>query len=187
MIDVVIYGVEWFIGLFQKGGEVFIGMVIGIFFLLISLLVIMNVLINFIGQQWIEKLVQCCVGNLIFCYLLLFCIGIFVFCNLMMLSFGWFMLEKYKFSYYVVVLYSCYLMNGLFLYINFGELFVYFGIVNGFIIFGLLFGLLVVSYLLVGLVINFFCGWVIDLIILIFERKMVIQFFQKVYLLGVIL
>lgn len=82
------------------------------------------------------------------------------------------MLEKYKLSYYVVVFYSCYLMNGLFLYINLGELFVYFGIVSGLIILGLLLGLLVVSYFLVGMVINFFCGWIIDLMIFIFECKM---------------
>lgn len=82
------------------------------------------------------------------------------------------MLEKYKLSYYVVVFYSCYFMNGLFLYINFGELFVYLGIVSGFIMLGFFFGLFVVSYLLVGLVMNFFCGWVIDFIIVIFEKKM---------------
>ena len=161
-------GAEWFIGLFQAGGEVFMGLVTGIIPTLIVLLTAVNALVRIIGAERIERLGEISARPGIqyypLRYLILPVLSVFFLTNPMAYTMGRFLPEKYKPAFYDSAVSFVHPITGLFPHANPGELFVYLGIAAGITELGYGLGDLAIRYLLVGMVVILIRGIVTELI-----------------------
>jgi PTS system glucitol/sorbitol-specific IIC component len=159
---------EWFIGLFQAGGEVFTGLVTGIIPTLIVLLTAVNALIRMIGPERIEKMGQYAARPGIqwypIRYLVFPALSVFFLTNPMAYTMGRFLPERYKPAFYDSAVSFVHPITGLFPHANAGELFVYLGIAAGITQLGLSTSDLAVRYLLVGMVVILIRGIVTEII-----------------------
>jgi PTS system glucitol/sorbitol-specific IIC component len=159
---------EWFIGLFQAGGEVFTGLVTGIIPTLIVLLTAVNALIRMIGPERIEKMGQFAARPGIqwypIRYLVFPALSVFFLTNPMAYTMGRFLPERYKPAFYDSAVSFVHPITGIFPHANAGELFVYLGIAAGITQLGLGTADLAVRYLLVGMVVMLMRGIVTELI-----------------------
>lgn len=157
---------EGFIGLFQAGGDTFLGLVTGIVPLLIVLMTAVNALISLIGPEKIDKVGEWAARDgLLFYplrYIILPFLSVFFLTNPMAYTMGRFLPEKFKPAFYDAAVSYVHPPLGIFPHINPGEIFVWSGIAAGIEQLGLGLGDLAIRYLLVGLVVIFIRGIVTE-------------------------
>jgi PTS system glucitol/sorbitol-specific IIC component len=164
-----------FIGVFQEGGNTFLGLVTGIIPLLIVLMTAVNTLIALIGPDKINKVGEWAARDgLLFYpirYIVLPFLSVFFLTNPMAYTMGRFLPEKFKPAFYDAAVSYVHPPLGIFPHINPGEIFVWSGIAAGITNLGLNLGDLAIRYLLIGLVVIFIRGIVTERITAIMWKK----------------
>lgn len=155
---------EWFIGLFEAGGETFVSFVTGIIPLLIVLLTFFYAITNLIGEERVQGVARFAAGNILTRYTLLPVVAVLFLTNPMAYTFGVFLEEKYKPAFYDAAVSWVHPPLGIFPHVNPGELFVWLGVAQGIVALDLPLGPLAIRYLLVGLIVIFIRGLVTQLI-----------------------
>lgn len=157
-----------FIGVFQKGGETFVGLVVGIIPLLIVLLTAVNALIRLIGPQRIDRFALLAarpgLQYLPLRYVVLPFLAVFFLTNPMAYTMGRFLPERYKPAFYDSAVSFVHPILGIFPHANPGEIFVYAGIAAGITTLGLDLGDLAARYFIVGLVVILIRGILTEII-----------------------
>jgi len=153
---------EGFMHLFQTGAETFISWMTSIVPVVLMLMVAMNTLIAFLGEERVTKVAKLSAKNPVTRYLVLPFLSAFMLGNPMSFTMARFLPEYYKPSYYAAQVQFCYTSNGVFPHINPGELFVWLGIAQGIDTLGLNSMDLAIRYMFVGILMNFIGGWVTD-------------------------
>lgn len=160
--------IEWFgrnfIGLFEAGGETFMGFMTGIVPLLIVLLTFTYSLIAFIGEERVNRAIQASAKYMILRYTVMPVLSVLLLTNPMAYTFGKFVKEEEKPAFYDSVVTFLHSVTGLFPYANAGELFVYLGIANGVMQAGYDQGSLAVRYFLCGIVVVLVRGVITEII-----------------------
>jgi PTS system glucitol/sorbitol-specific IIC component len=162
---------EHFIGMFQAGGETFMGLVTGIVPTLVVLLTFTYAMMKFVGEERVTRLIQFAAKYTLLRYTLMPILSVLMLTNPMAYTFGRFLPEKQKPAFYDSAVSFVHPVTGLFPYANAGELLVYLGIANGIQELGLPVADLAVRYFIVGVVVILIRGIVTELITKFLAKK----------------
>ena len=153
MMDWIVKLAEGFIGMFQKGGETFVGMLTGIVPTLICLITAVNAIIKLVGEEKIQRFAQKCTKNIILRYTVFPILAVFFLTNPMAYTFGKFLPERQKPAFYDSAVSLVHPITGLFPHANAAELFVYTGISAGITQLHLSLGPLAIRFFIVGVIV----------------------------------
>jgi PTS system glucitol/sorbitol-specific IIC component len=162
---------EWFIGLFQAGGDTFVSFVTGIIPTLIVLLTFFYAVVNLIGEHRVQRAARFAAGSILTRYTLLPLIAVFFLTNPMAYTFGTFLEERYKPAFYDSAVSFVHPPLGIFPHVNPGELFVWLGVAQGIQRLDLPLGPLAIRYLIAGLIVIFLRGIVTQFITQFLARR----------------
>jgi len=171
IMSLLSHGAEHFIGVFQAGGQTFVGFVTGILPTLIVLLTAVYAVIELVGEQRIHRLARLAAGNFVTRYSLLPLLAVFFLTNPMAYTFGVFLEEKHKPAFYDSAVSFVHPITGLFPHANSAELFVYLGVAHGIQQLQLPLGPLAVRYFLAGLVVILIRGIVTERVTQFLARR----------------
>ena len=122
-----------FIGVFQKGGEVFAGFVVGIIPTLVVLMTAFYAVTEFVGEQRVHGLARGAGRYALTRYTVLPVLSVFFLTNPMAYTFGTFLEEKHKPAFYDSAVSFVHPVLGLFPHCNPGEYFVWGGVLVAFL------------------------------------------------------
>jgi glucitol/sorbitol PTS system EIIC component len=119
---------KYFIGLFQKGGQVFMGFVTGIIPTLVVLMTAFYAIIGMVGEDRVHGIARKAGKTALTRYTILPILAVFFLTNPMAYTFGSFLEEKHKPAFYDSAVSFVHPPLGLFPHVNPGEYFVWGGV-----------------------------------------------------------
>ena len=169
---------KYFIGIFQKGGEVFAGFVTGIIPTLVVLMTAFYAITELVGEDRVHGVARGAGRIALTRYTVLPLISVFFLTNPMAYTFGSFLEEKHKPAFYDAAVSYVHPPLGLFPHINPGEYFVWGGVLvallelekNGKVASGYHVQV-AIWYAIVGLVVILFKGMLTERITAIMARR----------------
>lgn len=163
-MDFLVRMAEGFSGIFNAGGQNFMGLVTGILPSLIVLLTFVNAVVAIIGEDRVTNFARRTTKYFILRYTVFPILAVFFLTNPMCYSFGRFLPERQKPAFYDAAVSFVHPITGLFPHANAGELFVWTGISSGIAALGLSVPALAVRYFLTGILVILLRGIITELI-----------------------